>query len=221
MKRWTILLVSLAAVFCLASCGAGPQEAAQEKEAPSADTTTEPKQEKPKAKPQEESKPGPQEEPEEEPEEEPQEEPEEEPEEIPGNVLEVLPSEFVFASGAGGWATEMNLASDGSFTGEYTDFGYDEDENGEPQQYCDISRFSGQFSTPQKVSAYSYSMQLESLNLQDEPGTEYYEDDVRCVCTEPYGFENAGEFMIYLPGAPPEHRCQNCRRNFCLGSMRR
>ena len=76
MKRWTVLLMSLAAVFCLVSCGAEPQEAAQETEEPSAETTTEPKQEEPKEKPQEEFKPEPQEEPEEEPQEEPEEEPE-------------------------------------------------------------------------------------------------------------------------------------------------
>ena len=67
MKRWTFVLAGLLAVFCLAACGAEPQEPVQKTEEPPAETTTEPRQE--------ESKPAPQEKPEEKSKEEPQEEP--------------------------------------------------------------------------------------------------------------------------------------------------
>jgi hypothetical protein len=31
--------------------------------------------------------------------------------------------------------------------------------------------------------------------------TEYYEDGIRYIRSEPYGLDNADEFYIYLPGA--------------------
>ena len=119
MKRWTVLLMSLAAVFCLASCGAGSQETAQEKEEPPAETTTEPKQEEPKEKPQEESKPEPQEKPKEEPQEEPEEKPEDDYMELYEKVLDMFRSNV-----NNGFSAQMGDGVDPYDPGNVSDFFY-------------------------------------------------------------------------------------------------
>lgn len=43
-------------------------------------------------------------------------------------------------------------------------------------------------------------MQLKYLNSEGTVGDEYYENNLRYVISEPYGFDNADEFLIYLSG---------------------
>lgn len=64
-----------------------------------------------------------------------------------------------------------------------------------------IIEFNGKFSNVTKVDNYIYNMKLDYLNLVDKEsiykdGWKYEYDTERC----PYGFDNASEFMIYLPG---------------------
>ena len=54
----------------------------------------------------------------------------------------IFPRSFRFASGAGGWSTELEVAADGSFIGMYLDSDND-------ATY--ICHFSGNFSQPVKV----------------------------------------------------------------------
>jgi len=112
-----------------------------------------------------------------------------------------IPSEFVFSSGAGGWGTYLTIEADGSFKGEYHDSDMGITGEGYPRGTVYICGFDGKFSEPQKVSEYVYSMKLESLNVKESAGTEYIENEIRYIVSEPYGMENADEFYIYLPGA--------------------
>lgn len=112
-----------------------------------------------------------------------------------------IPSEFVFSSGAGGWGTYLTIEADGSFKGEYHDSEMGLTGEGYSRGTVYICGFDGKFSEPQKVSEYVYSMKLESLNVKESAGTEYIENDIRYIVSEPYGMENADEFYIYLPGA--------------------
>ena len=109
------------------------------------------------------------------------------------NIFEELPAEFIFTSGAGGWMTALNIADDGTFTGEYYDSNNDE---------IYICNFSGRFSKPKKINDYMYSMNLESLTQEGTPGEIYYENDFKYIVSEPYGLDNADQFYIYLPGTP-------------------
>lgn len=109
------------------------------------------------------------------------------------NIFEQLPSEFIFSSGAGAWMTVLNIADDGTFTGEYHDSNYDE---------VYICNFSGRFSKPEKISEYIYSMNLEHIAQEGTPGDVYYENDIKYIVSDPYGMDNADQFYIYLPGAP-------------------
>lgn len=110
------------------------------------------------------------------------------------NIFELLPEKFIFSAGAGGWHTEFKIKTDGTFTGNYTEQNY-------YAKITNIIEFNGKFSNVTKVDNYIYNMKLDYLNLVDKEsiykdGWKYEYDTERC----PYGFDNASEFMIYLPG---------------------
>lgn len=120
------------------------------------------------------------------------------------DIFNILPSEFYFASGVGAWSTEIKLNNDGTFKGQYHDSESGASETGYSDGTVYICNFSGKFTMPKKINEYIYSMNLESLNVEGTPGTVYYENDIRYIVSEPYGFDNADEFLIYLPGCPLE-----------------
>ena len=111
-----------------------------------------------------------------------------------------MAGEYVFSSGAGAWATIINLNSDGSFTGEYHDSDAGDTGDGYANGTRYICNFHGDFSPLDQIDPYSYSMRLENLEMEDEPGKVYYENNMRYICVEPYGFDEASDFVIYTPG---------------------
>ena len=54
-----------------------------------------------------------------------------------------------------------------------------------------------------QIDDYVYSMKLEYLNPEGTAG-EYTENNIKYIIDNsvPYGFEEADEFMIYVPGCP-------------------
>lgn len=118
------------------------------------------------------------------------------------DVFATLPSEFIFTSGVGGWGTVITLNDDGSFNGQYFDSDMGDTGTKYPNGTTYICNFSGKFTVPQKVNEYTYSMNLESLHVEGTSGTVYYEDGIRYILSDPYGFDDADEFLIYLPGCP-------------------
>lgn len=116
------------------------------------------------------------------------------------DIFALLPSKFVFSSGAGGWATEITLNADGTFSGQYHDSEMGDTGNQYPDGTVYISNFNGKFTTPKQVNEYKYSMKLDYLNIEGTIGDEYYENNQRYIISEPYGFDDADEFMIYFPG---------------------
>lgn len=113
-----------------------------------------------------------------------------------------LPDTFWFSSGAGGWSTELHIEADGSFYGLYHDSDMGDTGEGYPNGTQYICNFTGKFTTPQKVNEYTYAATLESLEQERPSGEEYYEDGVRYIASSPYGLDDPGQFMIYLPGTP-------------------
>ena len=111
-----------------------------------------------------------------------------------------LPQTFVFSSGAGAWSTQISIQADGTFTGHYedTDAGDAGDGYDSTVYQCD---FSGRFTPPVEQKPHIYSMELESIHLNDTPGNEVIQDRVRYVSADPYGLDNAQEVMLYCPGA--------------------
>ena len=124
----------------------------------------------------------------------------EEPVEEQSSVFEKIPQEFVFTSGAGGWETVITINSDGTFTGEYKDSEMGDTGENYPNGTMSICIFKGKFTSPKQVDEYIYSMKLEYLEQEKNPGDEYYEEGTRYLVSEPYGFDHADEFLIYFPG---------------------
>ena len=120
-------------------------------------------------------------------------------------IFQSMPSEFTFTSGAGGWATTIYLNDDGSFSGEYLNSDMGDNENEYPKGTVYLCDFTGKFSVPEKIDDYRYSTKLEYLDVETETGTEYYENGFRYILSDPYGFDDADEFIIYLPGCSLEN----------------
>ena len=80
--------------------------------------------------------------------------------------------DFYFASGAGGWATELEIEEDGTFSGEY----FDSDMGDRGTDYPNGTRyeceFEGSFQAPEKIDEYSYRLKLENLSYEKKPGTD-------------------------------------------------
>lgn len=114
---------------------------------------------------------------------------------------DVLPLEFMFASGAGAWSTELTLYPDGSFEGIYSDS--DAESSPEyPNGTTHICKFMGKFGEITKLNDYSCSMRLEELVCETEADTEWIEDGVRYIGTDAYGLAEGEEFIFYMPFAP-------------------
>lgn len=119
-------------------------------------------------------------------------------------IFASMPSHFAFSSGAGGWGTVIELSADGTFTGSYSDSDMGDMGEGYPGGTVYICDFKGKFSEPKKMDDYTWSMELEWLETESKSGEIYFEDDIKYVCSDPYGLEDADTLMIYLPGSPVE-----------------
>lgn len=108
---------------------------------------------------------------------------------------------FIFASGVGAWCTEVELFSDGTFNGAH----YDSDMGSTDPDYPSGTRyycsFSGVFSSLTKTGDYEYTMKCESIVQEGIEGEEEIDEDgIRYITSYPYGFDDADEIKIYLPG---------------------
>lgn len=115
---------------------------------------------------------------------------------------EISNLEFWFGSGAGGWCTVLYVHDDGTFEGQYHDSEMGSTGEGYPNGEIYLCDFTGQFTEPQKVNEYTYSMKIESMTYNKEPGTEEIANDFRYIYSEPYGMDESNDFLLYLPGAP-------------------
>ena len=121
-----------------------------------------------------------------------------------GNIFSMMPKKYTFASGAGAWATGIELSEDGSFTGNHHDSDMGSTGDGYPNGTIYTCDFSGKFTDPEPTDKPNiYSMKLGELKVKDEEklGTQEIIDEVLYVYSSPYGFDDADEFLIYTPGA--------------------
>ncbi len=93
-------------------------------------------------------------------------------------------------SGVGGWSTYIDITADGSFSGYHHEWDWDHMEDNNP--LC-LYSFTGQFSTPEQINEYTYSMRLEQKEVDQNN-----KEDI-CYIS---GLGDGEEFLIYLPGAP-------------------
>lgn len=109
---------------------------------------------------------------------------------------------FRFSSGAGGWQETLVIYGDGSFSGEFHDSNMGSTGDGYPNGSADHCEYQGQFTQPQKVNDYTYSLRIQEISYAQEPGTTEIIDGVLFQYRTPYGLGGAEEILIYLPGAP-------------------
>jgi hypothetical protein len=107
---------------------------------------------------------------------------------------------FWFGSGAGGWRTTLEISSDGTFYGRYTDSEMGSTGEGYPNGIVYVCNFTGKFTSAKKVGDYEYSLQCENLEQEGKEGDEEIADGIKYVTSTPYGVEGSGEFRLYLPG---------------------
>lgn len=107
---------------------------------------------------------------------------------------------YLFASGAGGWGTELYIERDGYFHGDYHDSemgaigeGY---ENGE--YYTSV--FTGHFTDLKKIDDYTYEMKLADISYKNEVGTSEIIDNMKYIYSTAYGLDGGETFKVYLPG---------------------
>jgi len=117
------------------------------------------------------------------------------------------PLELHFSSGAGAWSSDITLNSDGTFTGQYHDADMGDASEEYPHGTMYICDFAGKFSNLQKVNAYTYSLTLEDITTELEPGDVFIEDQVRYLTCMPYGLVSADnllvtEYLLFLPNTP-------------------
>ena len=124
-------------------------------------------------------------------------------------LFDALPLELVFASGAGAWCTELTLERDGTFAGMYHDSEMGDCGEGYPNGSCYVCAFSGSFADLRQVDEHTWSMTLDTLNTEETPDTEWIEDDIRYIASEPYGMEGGKEFYLYSPETPTEALDEN------------
>lgn len=123
---------------------------------------------------------------------------------------EAIPSHFIFTSGAGAWQTSLDLQSDGSFSGAYSDSNMGESSDAYPYGTVYYCNFNGQFTQPQPVTEYCYSVELTEFSAEDSENAEYIDNGIRYVRSEPYGFNDSQCFYLYLPGTPVADLPEDC-----------
>ena len=120
----------------------------------------------------------------------------------PSSLLSSVPDEFYFSSGAGAWGTSLTLYDDGSFTGSYHDSDMGSDIENYPGGTAYVCSFSGRFTDFKKVDDYTWSMRLETLTRDNEPGQDWASEGVHYIASEAYGIDGGDQFYLYLPGHP-------------------
>ena len=109
---------------------------------------------------------------------------------------------YTYASGAGGWSTELNVHDDGSFDGGYSDADMGDRGADYPNGTVYTCNFSGQFATPEKVNDYTYKTFIQNMEYANPVGKEEIEDGVRYSYTTAAGLDDAKDIYIYTKGAP-------------------
>ena len=121
--------------------------------------------------------------------------------ETPDLFSEIQGMLFEFSSGAGAWSTELVIAQDGSFTGNFHDSEMGETGDGYPDGTVYGCAFHGRFSDLTVVDEYTRSAKI-TWEADEGQVPEAIEDGIRYVTTKPYGIEKAQTVLFFVPGTP-------------------
>ena len=111
--------------------------------------------------------------------------------------------EWSFLSGVGGWSTDLHVAADGSFTGEFHDGELGETGENYPNGTIYGCLFEGRFSYAGEAENNAVKIRVDALSLTEGQAPEAIEDGVRYVTVdEVYGLTEGDEMLLYAPGTP-------------------
>lgn len=115
---------------------------------------------------------------------------------------QILPElNLVFCSGAGAWASEIDISGTGYFSGSYHDSDMGDTDYSYPYGTVYTCEYSGKFSV-RGITPYCIYLHLASVETEEPEGKEWIKDGVRYIATDPAGLENCEDFILYLPGTP-------------------
>ena len=119
-------------------------------------------------------------------------------------IFDQMPKDFVFTSGAGGWATQLTIHPDGIFDGTYYDSNLGDTGPGYPNGTVYYCVFKGSWKDVTQTNPWEYRMYLESLSYTAPSGVTTIQNGTRYIAAEvpPYGLNNPKEFRLYLPWPP-------------------
>jgi hypothetical protein len=126
------------------------------------------------------------------------------------DAKEEWPQNYYFSSGAGGWGTEVFMKDDWSFTGKFHDSDMGTTGEGYPYGTVYYCNFAGKFSEPELIGTNTYRMHLDQIEQEGTKDDEHIEDEIRYVCSDPYGFDDGEDFILYAPGAPVSELPEDC-----------
>ena len=114
-----------------------------------------------------------------------------------------LPLEMYFSSGAGGWATGLELRKDLSFIGVFHDSDMGDSGYSYPNGTVYICSFTGKLKNAKQINNYKYTLTLDSCKTEVKPNTTWIEDGIRYIATSPYGIGDGGKnYILYTPDTP-------------------
>ena len=112
--------------------------------------------------------------------------------------------QWSFSSGAGGWSTELAIAEDGSFTGNYHDSEMGDIGDDYPNGSLYGCSFSGHLTLGEAIDDNAWNVHVDSLTVDGTLNEESIEDGIRYITVEPYGIKAGDDMALYLPGTPAE-----------------
>lgn len=130
-----------------------------------------------------------------------------------GDALpEECPLEFTFASGVGGWSTQLVLEANGSFRGFFHDSDMGSTGPGYPGGTYYYSNFHGSFTDSKCLGNGGWALTLREIHTEEDLGLEEIKEmdydggtvGVLHISAEPYGMERGRDFLLYGPDTPIE-----------------
>ncbi len=117
------------------------------------------------------------------------------------NIFDTLSGlEWSFSSGVGAWSTDLQIQTDGAFTGEFHDSEMGETGEDYPDGTIYGCTFSGRMSLTERLDENTWKVRVDTLALDEGQVPEAFEDGIRFVTTDPYGLCAGDEMLLYGPG---------------------
>ena len=110
--------------------------------------------------------------------------------------------QWSFSSGVGAWSTDIEIKRDGSFSGQFHDSEMGETGEGYPEGTIYCCSFTGRMSFAGEWEGFARAVSVDELDVNEGAGTEYVDDGIRFVVTEPYGISKGDGMLLYRPGTP-------------------